>query len=112
MPGMVNRELAKTQRLSVVMQFTGAGGGAWSYQVGDGACRVQEGSTPGADLVITQSPETFIKTFAKMHNPMIALLTRKMRVKGMRKVGTFGKLFAEPAPDTPIEPGAMLQGMG
>ena len=42
---------------------------------------------------MTQSPETFVKTFAKMHNPMLAMLTGQVRVRGLRNMGTFGKLM-------------------
>ena len=37
-----------------------------------------------------------------MHNPMLALLTRKMKVKGLRKMGSFQKLFPELKPDQVI----------
>jgi hypothetical protein len=35
---------------------------------------------------------------------MVAMLTRKINVRGIRHLGTFGKLFAEPRLDTVIEP--------
>jgi putative sterol carrier protein len=76
------------------MEFTGPGGGAFTIQVADGSCQVTEGETRAhPDLVMTQSPVTFVKTMNKMHNPMLALMTGKMKVRGMRQMGTFAKLF-------------------
>jgi hypothetical protein len=43
--------------------------------------------------VITQSPETFVKTRTGIQKPFLALLTGKIRVRGWRNLGTFGKLF-------------------
>ncbi len=40
----------------------------------------------------------------RMHNPMVAMLTGKIKVQGIRHMGTFGKLFPEPGPDQPMEP--------
>jgi putative sterol carrier protein len=79
--------------------------------VNDGRCTVTEERAEDADVILTQSPETFIRTLNGMINPMIALLTRKLKIRGFRKMGTFGKLFAEPKPDTVIEPG-QLAGTG
>ena len=45
---------------------------------------------------MTQAPETFVKTLAKMHNPMLAMLTRQVRVRGLRNMGTFAKLMPTP----------------
>ena len=106
LPGFVNRDLAAKTTLTAVMEFTGPGGGAWTYRVAGGRCTTTRGRAERPDLVITQSSDTFVKTFAKMQNPMLALLTGKMKVKGFRKMGTFGKLFGEPKPTDTIEPGA------
>ncbi len=35
----------------------------------------------------------------KVFNPMVAMLTRMVRVKGMRNMRRFGKLLPEPKPD-------------
>lgn len=75
------------------MDFTGQGGGAWTFQLADGRCTLAEDRVAAADLVMTQSPETFVKTFAHMHNPMLAMLTGHVRVRGLRNLGLFGKLM-------------------
>ncbi|MEA2526045.1 MAG: hypothetical protein QOF01_4026 [Thermomicrobiales bacterium] len=45
---------------------------------------------------MTQSPETFVATFARIRNPMLLMLTGKIEVKGFRGLSTFGKLFPPP----------------
>jgi hypothetical protein len=78
------------------MDFTGPGGGPWTFHVADGCCTLDERRVAAADLVMTQAPETFVKTLAKMHNPMLAMLTRQVRVRGLRNMGTFAKLMPTP----------------
>src|SRR5260370_6575710 len=58
----MDREQARHTRLTTVMEFYGRGGGAWTLHVAGGTCRVSEGRAAQADLVIIQSPETFVKT--------------------------------------------------
>ena len=43
--------------------------------------------------MITQSPETFVKTRTGIQKPLLARLSGKIRVRGWRNLGTFGKLF-------------------
>jgi putative sterol carrier protein len=81
------------------MDFTGPGGGPWTFHVADGACTLEERRVAAADLVMTQTPETFVKTLAKMHNPMLAMLTRQVRVRGLRNMSTFAKLMPSPNDD-------------
>jgi hypothetical protein len=75
-PMTLNRAQAAKTPFTLVMEFTGLGGGAWTVRVADGACTVREERAPQADLVMMQSPETFLKTLAEMHNPMVAMLTK------------------------------------
>ena len=103
---MLNREEAAKTRFTAVMEFTGPAGGAWTSRVANGLCALTEERAADADLVMTQSPDTFIKTLARMHNPIIAMLTRQIKVRGFSKMGTFGKLFQEPGPNTIVEPAA------
>jgi hypothetical protein len=89
---------------TIVMAFTGPGGGAWTIRAADGAVSTTEGATPDPDLTLTQSPETFEKTHSKLTNPMILMLTGQIKVKGWRNMGRFGKLLAVPGPGTIVEP--------
>jgi len=97
----VTREAAKAiGEFTLVMSFTGPGGGDWTFRVASGTCTVAEGRADRADLILTQSPEGLVKTMAKLQNPLLALLTGRMRVRGLRALGTFGKLFPPPQPGT------------
>jgi putative sterol carrier protein len=89
----VDRRQAVQSHLTTVLEFSGPGGGAWTLQVDDGICYVSEGRAASADLVIIQSPETFVKTRTGIQNPLLALLTGKIRVRGWQYLRTFGKLF-------------------
>lgn len=99
MEHMVDPEQARARRFTAVMVFTGDGGGAWTFAVADGQCRVSEGRAERADLVMTQSPEAFAAVFTRVANPMLQMLTGKTRVKGYRGLATFGKLFPSPSSD-------------
>jgi len=61
------------------------------------------GVTPGRverpDLVLEMSPDTFVRMLARITNPMVLMLTHKIRVKGFGKMGAFGKLFPTPQPE-------------
>jgi len=103
LPITLNRALATNTRFTAVMDITGPGGGTWTIRVADGGCTVTEEREPQPDLVMTQSVETFQATLIGAKNPMVAMLTRKINVRGMRKLATFGKLFPPPKPDTIFE---------
>jgi hypothetical protein len=43
--------------------------------------------------MIIQSPETFVRTRTGIENPSLALWTGKIKVRGLRNLRTFEKLF-------------------
>lgn len=89
----LNREVAATTDFTLVMELTGPAGGAWTIRVADGDCTVAEERAARADLVITQSPDTFLKTRTEIHNPMEAMQTGEIRIQGVEHMGTFTALF-------------------
>jgi putative sterol carrier protein len=89
----LNREQAAQTNLTMVMEFSGPGGGVWTLHVAEGICWVSEGRAVHADLVIIQSPETFVRTRTGIENPTLALWRGKIKVHGLRNLGTFEKLF-------------------
>jgi hypothetical protein len=99
LPMTLNRELAAKKPFTTVIEFTGPGGGAWTFRVADGQCTVAEERAERPDLTMTQSFETFEMLRKHMRNPLLLMLTRKLKVRGMSKMGTFAKLFPEPKPD-------------
>ena len=103
-PALLNHKQAAHMNFTVVMQFTGAGGGSWTIRVAHSGCTVMEGQAAQADVVIAQSPETFAQLLAAMRHPLPAFLRGQIRVRGLSQVGTLLKLFPVPKPDQPIEP--------
>ncbi len=90
----LDRERAGEQPdFTAVMEFSGSGGGAWTLDVAGGTCRVSEGRAAYADLVMIQSPETFVKTRTGIEDLRLALLKGKIKVHELRNLATFEKLF-------------------
>ena len=104
----MDRQQATQTSLTTVMELFGPGGGIWTLHVADGICRVTEGRAAQADLVIMQSPETFVRTRTGIENPTLAVWTGKIEVRGWRNLGTFEKLFPIKSLDfAPAPPGTL-----
>jgi len=101
---LVDSELAKRTKFIAVWNLTGPGGGTWTFRIADGVCTVAEETAQRRDFEITMSPVVFEMMGRKMGNPLLLMLTRQMKIKGFSKMGTFGKLFADPKPDRVIPP--------
>jgi putative sterol carrier protein len=86
------------------LNFTGPGGGEWTIDVDDGIVTIEESPASSADLVMTQSPEIFEATAVKAVNPLWAIVSRKVRIRGLRNLGRFAKLIAPPPVTEVIEP--------
>jgi len=112
MPATLNRDLAAKKPFVVTWDFVGPGGGAWTFNVANGACTISRSRPPRTDLTITMAPETFHKLIAKMTPPPLLMLTGQMKVKGFGAMGTFAKMFPEPRPDQLIEPRLGASAMG
>ena len=105
MPMMVNAEQAKQTTLVAALHIGGAGGGHWTVSVCNGICKVTEEAVAKADLTMSYcNAETFLATMRGMQNPMVAMMTGKIHIQGFRKMGLFGKLFAEPKPNQILQP--------
>ena len=72
-PMFLNREAAANRRFTAVMAFADEGVGAFTIRVSDGAAELLPGAAPDADLVMTQSAATFLKTLTKMQDPVEAM---------------------------------------
>ena len=89
----LDRGRAARTRFTAVMEFTGPGGGAWTLDVAGGVCYVSEGRAAYADLVMMQSPETFVETRTGIEDLWLALLQGKIKVCGTSNLATFEQLF-------------------
>ena len=108
----LNREAAANKRFTMVWNFTGPGGGAWTFRVLDGSCTVTEELATECNLMITLKPETLQKIAAKMEPPPLLILKGEMKIKGFLAMGTFAKLFPEPKPDQVIQTGSKGAALG
>jgi hypothetical protein len=92
-PLRLNRAQAEQVRFTLSMNFSGPGGGSWTVRIADGACAVSEEHATRADLVLTQSPETFMKTCLELHDPMLAIRSGEIAVQGTDNLHIFSALF-------------------
>lgn len=100
MPIFLDRAaMREVGQFTIVMNFTGAGGVPFTVNIVDGEPHMTERFDPQADLVMTMEPEMMIKMRSGIVKAPLAMLTGKIKVKGIRKMGTFGKLFHPPRPD-------------
>jgi hypothetical protein len=92
-PLRLNRVQAEQIRFTITMNFSGPGGGSWMVQVANGACTVREGQAARADLVLSHSPETFMRTCLELHDPMLALQSGEVTVQNRDNLRIFTALF-------------------
>ncbi len=90
---------ARVGSFTMRWDITGPGGGVWTIRVADAKAWLEEKPTQAADLTLSMSPTTFLLLFKNIANPLALILTRKIRVRGFRKMRTFGKLFPPPRPE-------------
>ncbi len=93
MARFLNRDAAAGREFSVVMAFTDQDVGAWTIQVSKGRATLCDGPAADADLIITQSAETFEKSLQGMHNPVEAIKSGQIQVSNFESLETFGELF-------------------
>jgi hypothetical protein len=91
-PMLVSREAALNP-FTIVMAFTDPGVGAWTITVADGAATLSEGAAPNADLVLTQSAETFEKSFRRMQDAAALIQAGAIQVSNFEGLAAFGRLF-------------------
>ena len=102
---MLDREQAASRQLTAVMEYTGPGGGTWTCRVADGGFTVSEGRVEQPDLVITQSPETFVKAWIGMEDPAALMQTGEIQMQGSpESMQAYGTLFPPPDPSKAIPP--------
>ena len=110
MPAFLDGEAAKGVSFTAVMEYTGPSGGSWTFRVADGQCESAEERAVKADIVISQSPETFELIRQSKLEPGAAMESGRLTVQGMENMEQFGKLFHLPALDQEIPamgPGAL-----
>jgi hypothetical protein len=92
---MERAQAARLRRpFTVVLAFTGPGGGSWTMRVQNRGATVTEGSTARANLTITQTPEAYAEPLDGIGRLWIAVLRGKKKVKGLGAMVTFARLFS------------------
>jgi hypothetical protein len=89
----MDKSAAQGLDFTVLYDFTDPGVAPVTFRVQDGAATAAPGRPERADLVITESAETFEKVFRGIQSPVDALQSGAMRASDMEALGTFGKLF-------------------
>jgi hypothetical protein len=92
-PMFLNQEAAAGLDFTAVMAFTDPDVGAWTVRVAGGSATLSEGQAVDADLVLTQSAETFEKSFRRIHDPAEAIRSGQIQVSNFESLVTFGQLF-------------------
>ena len=88
------------------MSVLGHGGGDWTINVNNGASGLVDGPADRADITMTfKDSSAFASMLLGIQNPMKLMLSRAIKIKGIRHIGTFGKLFPTPGPDTNLSGG-------
>jgi hypothetical protein len=89
----MDRQAAQGLNFSVVYDFTDPGVLPVTFRVSDGAATAMPGRPEHADLVITESADTFEKVLRGIESAMDAMQSGAMQVSNLEALGTFGRLF-------------------
>jgi hypothetical protein len=92
-PMFLDREAANGYRFTAVFAFTDSGVSPFAIQVADGAATVEPGKPADADLVLTQSAETWEKTFRGITTFQGSIQSGAIQVSNMESLAKFGTLF-------------------
>jgi hypothetical protein len=92
-PLMLDVEAAQGCKFRAVMAFTDPGVSSYTIEVSDGAANARPGEVKEADLVITQSAESFEKTRSGIQSLADGITNGQVQVSDMDCLATFGELF-------------------
>lgn len=93
LPMVLNQEVAADREFTAVFAFSDPDVDAYTVRVADGAASVTPEYAEEADLVMTQSSETWEKTFRRMQYPVEAIKSGALQVSDFNKLVDFGQLF-------------------
>jgi SCP-2 sterol transfer family len=98
---------AKPERAStpfgLTIDLTGPGGGTYGIRLADGKVVAHDGAEQAADVTIRTTPDDFnVVMIRHAVNPMVAMLTGRLKVRGLTRMPKMRSLFPEPGPDDPF----------
>ena len=72
-------------------------------RIAGGACVLVEGAVERPDLAFRMTPDVFnLAMIRRAINPMAAIFTGKVRIRGLTRMSRFQRLFPQPDPDQPL----------
>lgn len=92
-PMFLDTEVANGRQFTAVFAFTDPDVNPLTIRVADGAATVEPGQPDDADLILTQSSETWEKTFRRIAEFPDAIQSGAIQVSDMEGLATFGTLF-------------------
>lgn len=92
-PMFLNKEAADGQEFTAVFAFSDPGVSSFTIRVANGAASVTPGEPNNADLVMTQSAETWERTFRQVTTFQDAIQSGAIQVSNMAGLAKFGTLF-------------------
>jgi hypothetical protein len=104
LPAFMDMEAAKDIKFTFAIELTGPGGSAWTFRVADGACETRDDTAPDAQMIIRYSTLTSELIRLGKLDFGAAMESGAVEVVGPEHLETFGRLFPEPALDTPFPP--------
>jgi len=87
----------KAAGTSAVVQYdiSGEGGGTWHAIIKDGACTVNQGPAPSANLTLQVSAQDWIDMTSGKQNPQMLFMSGKLKLKGdMGLAMKLGSMFS------------------
>ena len=79
--------------LSTVFHFDIADAGLFTIKLDDGKMEVSEGLSGEAACKVTTSAETFSKLLSRDVNPMMAMMTGKLKISNPGEMLKYAKMF-------------------
>ena len=92
MPAFYWAERGRGLRASFLFTLAGKGGGQWTLEIDDGRCSSHAGPPERADVEIRTSPALYLDMQAGDMNPISSLLSRRFRVRPLRKLALVNRL--------------------
>lgn len=97
---LVAKPSKATKPFTLGVALTGPGGGEWSIRVTPEGSEARIGGVGDADLAFTMSPDDFnMMLIRQATNPMVGMLSGRVKVKGLMRLPAMRRLFPEPGMD-------------
>ncbi len=93
LPGKVNASALEGMDTTFHFDISGDGGGQFTVKVADGALNVAEGLEGTAKCEVKASSENLVGVINGSVNPMMALLTGKIKISNQGEMMKYAKIF-------------------